>query len=62
MALCELVSIRKSSRQILLQVPVSRFKSYGNCACSIADSTLWTRLPADIFLNCRLLKITRLLS
>ena len=35
---CELVSIRKSSRklgsssQILLQVPVCWFKSYGGCA------------------------------
>ena len=40
--LCELVSIRKSSRklgsssQILLQVPVSRLKSYGDCAFSVA--------------------------
>jgi hypothetical protein len=48
--LCELVSIRKSSRklrsssQILLQVPVSRLKSYGDCAFSIAAPTLWNRL------------------
>ena len=40
--LCELVSIRKSSRklrsssQIPLQVPVSRLKSYGDCAFSVA--------------------------
>jgi len=40
--LCELVSIRKStpnlrsSSQILLQVPVSRLKSYGDCASSVA--------------------------
>ena len=40
--LCELVSIRKSSRkirsssQILLQVPVSRLKSYSDCAFSLA--------------------------
>ena len=39
--LCELISIRKSSRklksssQILLQVPVSRLKSYGDCAFSV---------------------------
>ena len=52
--LCELVSIRKSSRklrsssQILLQVPVSRLKSYGDCAFSIAAPTLWNRLPTNI--------------
>jgi len=39
--LYELVSIRKSSRklksssQILLQVPASRLKSYGDCAFSV---------------------------
>ena len=43
----ELVSIRKSSwkvrssSQILLQVPVSRLKSYGDCAFSVAAPTLW---------------------
>ena len=52
--LCELVSIRKSSpklrssSQILLQVPVSRLKSYGYCAFSVATSTLWNRFLADI--------------
>ncbi|KAK2146497.1 hypothetical protein LSH36_604g02000 [Paralvinella palmiformis] len=52
--LCELVSIRKSSRklrsssQILLQVPVSRLKSYGDCAFNVAALTLWNRLPVDI--------------
>ena len=52
--LCELVSIRKSSRklrssfQILLQVPVSRLNSYGDCTFSVAAPTLWNRLPADI--------------
>jgi len=52
--LSELVSIRKSFRklrsssQILLQVPVSRLKSYGNCVFSVAAPTLWNRLPADI--------------
>ena len=34
--LLELVSIRKSSSQILLQVPVSRLKSYGDSAFSVA--------------------------
>jgi hypothetical protein len=52
--LCELVSIRKSSRklrsssQILLQVLVSRLKSYVNCVFSVAAPTLWNRLPANI--------------
>jgi len=52
--LCELVSIRKLSRklrlssQILLQVPVSRLKSYDDCAFSVAAPTLWNRLSADI--------------
>ena len=52
--LCELMSIRKSTRklksssQILLQVPVSRLKSYGDCALSVAAPTLWNRLLADI--------------
>ena len=42
--LCELVSVRKSSgklrwcSQILLQVPVSRLKSYGDCAFSFAQN------------------------
>jgi len=44
--LYELVSIRKpfpklmSSSQILLQVPVSRLKSYGDCTFSVAVPTL----------------------
>ena len=52
--LCELVSIRKSSwklrssSQILLQVPVSQLKSYGDCAFSVAAPTLWNMLPANI--------------
>ena len=52
--LCQLVSIKKSSRklrsfsQIILQVPVSQLKSYGDCAFSVAAPTLWNRLPADI--------------
>ena len=57
--LCEQVSIRKSSRklrsssQILLQVPVSPLKSYGNCALSVAATTLWNKLPLDIIVECR---------
>ena len=52
--LCELVSIRKSIRklktssQILQQVPVSRLKSYGDCAFIVAAPTLWNKLPANI--------------
>ena len=52
--LCELVSIRKSPRKlrsssrILLQVPMSQLKSYGDCAFSVAAPTLWNKLPADI--------------
>ena len=52
--LCELASIRRSFRklrssiQILLQMPVSRLKSYGDCAFSIATPNLWKRLTADI--------------
>jgi len=52
--LCERVSTRKSSpklrssSQILLQVPVSRLKSYGDFAFSVTAPTLWNRLPADI--------------
>ena len=52
--LCELVSIRKSfqklrsSSQIILQVPVSWLKSYGDCAFSVAAPTLWNKLPANI--------------
>jgi len=52
--MCELVSNRKSSQklrsssQILLQVPVSRLKSYGDCAFSVATPTLWNKLPTNI--------------
>jgi len=52
--LSELVSIRKSFRklrsssQILLQVPVSRLKSYGDCVFSVTAPTLWNRLLANI--------------
>jgi len=49
--LFELVSIRKSFwklSQILLQVPVSWLKSFGDCTFSVAALTLWNRLPADI--------------
>ena len=50
----ELVSIRKSPRKLassshkLLQVRVSRLKSYGDYAFSVAAPTLWNRVPADI--------------
>ena len=52
--LCELVYIRKSARklrsssQILLQVLVSRLKSYGDCAFSVAAPTSWNKLTANI--------------
>ena len=52
--MCELMSIRKSTRklrsssQILLQVLVSRLKSYDDCAFSVAAPTLWNKLPANI--------------
>jgi len=36
------------SSQILLQVPVSRLESYGDCAFSVAAPTSWNRLPANI--------------
>jgi len=38
----------RSSSQILLQVPVSRLRSYVDCAFSDAAPILWNRLPADI--------------
>ena len=44
--LCELVSIRKSSpelrssSQLLLQLPLSRLKSYGDSAISVTSPTL----------------------
>ena len=46
---CPLI-IRKlrSSNQILLQVPMSRLKSYGDYAFSVAVPTLWNRLMVDI--------------
>ena len=48
--LFELLSIKKSSRKlkssslILLQVPMSRLKSYSDCAFSVAAAILWNRL------------------
>ena len=60
--LCELVSIRKpswklrSSTQILLQVPVSRLKSYGDCEISFA-ATLCGIGCGQILEMYRLLKI-----
>ena len=52
--LCELLSIRRSSRvlrssnQLLLQMPVSKLKSYGEGAFSVAGPTLWNRLPEEV--------------
>ena len=37
----------RSSSQILLKMPVSRLKSYGDCAFSGAAPTLWNKLPAN---------------
>ena len=45
---CPLESHPENSGQILLQVPVSQLKTYGNCAFSVAALTMWTRLPEDI--------------
>ena len=53
-SLCELVSIRKSSRklrsssQVLVQVAVSGLKLYRDCTLSVAAPTLWNRLSANI--------------
>ena len=59
--LCEMVSIRKSSRklgsssQILLQVSVSRLKSYGDCRLVLQ--------PPICGISCRqILEIRRLLK
>ena len=52
--LCELVSLRRPSRalrscsQLLLDVPVSRLKSLGDCAFCVAGPTLWDGLPEQI--------------
>jgi len=52
--LCVLMSIRKSFRklrsssQILLQVPMSRRKIFGDCVLTVATPTLWNRLLVDI--------------
>ena len=52
--LCELLSIRRlsrvlrSSNQLLLQMPVSKFKSYGEGAFSVPGPTLWNRLPEEV--------------
>ena len=52
--LCELLSIRKSSRklgsssQIPLQVYVSRLRSYGDCAFNVGASVWLNMLPEDI--------------
>jgi len=45
-----------SSRQIVLEVPVFRLESYGDCVFSVVAPTFWNRLLADIgnasSLNC----------
>ena len=52
--LCELVSIRnsfrklRSSSQILLQMSVSRLKSYGDCECTVTAPTMRNWLPPVI--------------
>ena len=38
----------RSSSHILLQIPVSGLKLYGDCALSVTAPTSWNRLPADI--------------
>ena len=64
--MCELVSIRKSSRklrsssQILLQVPVSQLKSYGDCMFSVAASPLCGISWRQMLEMCHLLKILNL--
>jgi len=63
--LCELVSIRKSSQkprsssQKVLQVPVCRLKSYGDCTFSVAAPTLWIGCRQILEMR-RLLKILNL--
>jgi len=52
--MCELVSIRKSSRkhrsysQILFQLPVSKLKKQGDIMFCVAAPTLWNKLPTGI--------------
>ena len=52
--MCELVSLRRPSRtlrscsQLLLDVPLSRLKSYGDCAFCVAGPRLWNGLPEEI--------------
>ena len=45
--ICHAIKLRSFS-QTLLQVPVSRLKSYGDCAFSVAAPTLWNGLPEEI--------------
>ena len=52
--MCDLMSLRRPSRalrscsQLLLDLPVSRLKSYGNCAFCVAGPRLWNGLPEEI--------------
>jgi len=52
--LCSLISIKasarslRSSKQIMLQVPVSKLKSYGDGSFSVAGPVLWNRLPESV--------------
>ena len=52
--LCDLVSLTQPSRvfrspnQLLLHVPVSCLKSYGDCAFCVVGPMLWNRLPEQI--------------
>ena len=52
--LCDLLSIRPQSRvlrscsQLLLQVALSRRKTYGDCAFCVAGSILWNGIPKRI--------------
>ena len=39
----------RSFSQILLQVPVSRLRCYGDCAFSVGGPCLWNRLPESVF-------------
>jgi len=52
--LSDLISIKKSSRtlrsssQLMLHVPASRLKTFGDSAFSVAGPALWNKLPVDV--------------
>ena len=52
--LCSLISIKvsdkslRSSKQIILHVPASKLKSYGDRSFSVAGLVLWNRLPESV--------------